>query len=105
MKLIFKFNLELIDQLPKKLQERYLVYFSKHENWWVRYKVAENPNTPVQTLEKLSEDEDSDVRYDVASNPNTPTHILEKLSGDEDGRVRNNATQNLGKNHEKSISI
>jgi hypothetical protein len=42
VKLIFKFNLELIDKLPKKLQERYLVYFSGDEDSDVRRNAKAN---------------------------------------------------------------
>ena len=54
----------------------------------VRYKVANNPNTPIDILEVLSKDEDNDVRYWVADNLNTPIDILRVLSKDEDSSVR-----------------
>ncbi len=97
MKLIFNFDLDLINELPRKLQERYLKYFSGDEDWNIRRNVAEHPNTPTHILEKLIDDESEFVRYYVASNPNTTSHILEKLSRDESWYVRNNATQNLEK--------
>ncbi len=55
MKLIFNFNWGLMNQLPKKLQERCLEYFSESENWRVRYYVAKHPNTPIYILQKLTE--------------------------------------------------
>ncbi len=95
MKLIFNFNWGLMNQLPKKLQERCLEYFSESENWWIRESVARHPNTPAHVLEKLSGDEDWTIRNNVANHPNTPIHVLEKLSGD--GGVRNRAKENLEK--------
>jgi hypothetical protein len=95
MKLIFNFKWELINQLPKKLQERYLEYLSGNEDWMVRSSVARHPNTPVQTLEKLGEDEHWLVRGHVASHPNTPVHVLERLSGD--SYVAQFAKENLKK--------
>ena len=34
-----------------------------------------NPNTPSETLERLSYDEDYWVRWNVAENPNSPQYI------------------------------
>jgi len=55
---------------------------SKDKNKDVRCSVAENPNTPVETLEKLSHDYDWVVNSSVAKNPNTSPETLEKLSHD-----------------------
>ena len=56
------------------------------EYWDVRSDVAENPNTPVDILIKLSEDKSTtDIRRGVAKNLNTPVDILRKLSKDEYG--------------------
>ena len=41
--------------------------------------LAENPNTPITTLEKLANDKDHFVRYYVAENPNTPEYVLLSL--------------------------
>jgi hypothetical protein len=68
MKLIFNLKCKLINQLPKKLQERYLEHFSGSEYWSVRYDVAKHPNTPVHLLEKLSGDESWGVRYGAKEN-------------------------------------
>jgi hypothetical protein len=40
---------------------------------------ASNPNTPTKTLEKLATDKSSYVRYWVAQNPNTPHYIKKYL--------------------------
>ena len=44
--------------------------------------LAQNPNTPVETLKTLATDENSDVRYWVARNPNTSTETLKTLATD-----------------------
>ena len=41
-----------------------------NDNWRVRVCVAENPNTPVETLTKLKDDKEDSVRICVAKNPN-----------------------------------
>ncbi len=69
MKLIFNFDGELINEFPKKIQERYLEYFSVSDCLMVRELVANHPNTPV--------------------------HVLKKLRGDEFGWVKVNANANL----------
>jgi hypothetical protein len=60
----------------------------------VRRNAAGNPNTPVDTLVKLSEDSDWAVRSSAAGNPNTPVDTLVKLSEDSDCDVRRNAAGN-----------
>ncbi|WP_195401702.1 HEAT repeat domain-containing protein [Bacteroides ovatus] len=60
----------------------------------VRSSAAGNPNTPVDTLVKLSEDSDWAVRRNAAGNPNTPVDTLVKLSEDSDWAVRRNAAGN-----------
>ncbi len=97
MKLIFNFDGELINEFPKKIQERYLEYFSVSDCLMVRELVANHSNTPPHILEKLSGDEDWWVRDNVAKHPNTPVHTLEKLSDDFVKVIRNNAKENLKK--------
>ena len=43
-------------------------------------KVAQNPNTPVETLKVLATDENFYVRRGVAENPNTPVETLKVLA-------------------------
>ncbi len=97
MKLIFNFDGELINEFPKKLQERYLEYFSGDEDWSVRYDVAKHSNTPAHILDKLSGDEDWWLRRLIVARSNIPVHILEKLSEDENVYVRESAKANLEK--------
>ncbi|MBS5413028.1 MAG: hypothetical protein KHY35_20365, partial [Bacteroides thetaiotaomicron] len=42
-----------------------------NSHWAVRSSAAGNPNTPADTLVKLSEDSHCDVRSSAAGNPNT----------------------------------
>ena len=51
-------------------------------------KIAANPGTPVDILEKLSEHFDYEVRSEVAKNPKTTFKILEKLSLDGSDSVK-----------------
>ena len=53
-----------------------LVKLSEDSDWYVRSSAAGNPNTPVDTLVKLSEDSDCDVRRNAAGNPNTPGYVF-----------------------------
>jgi hypothetical protein len=53
-----------------------------------RKDLAQNPNTPPETLTLLARDENEDVRCYVAQNPNTPPEILTLLARDKDGDVR-----------------
>ena len=66
------------------------------ENSSILLTVADNPNTPIKVLEKLSGTRlyvtDGNpywgIRDSVAGNPSTPTDILEKLSADAESMVR-----------------
>jgi hypothetical protein len=44
-----------------------------------KFDQARDPNTPIKTLEQLATDEDWDVRWRVAENPNTPHYIKKCL--------------------------
>jgi hypothetical protein len=61
---------------------------SKDGDWYVLYRVADNPNTTPETLDSLSKDKDWRVRYRVANNPNTTPETLDYLSKDKDSDVR-----------------
>jgi hypothetical protein len=50
--------------------------------------LADNPNTPPETLTILAGDKYFWVRWRVAQNPNTPPEILSILARDEDWTVR-----------------
>jgi len=61
---------------------------AKDESYWVRKRVAENPNTPPDVLRELVEDEEIFVSFEVARNPNTPVDVLRELAEHEDYRCR-----------------
>ena len=54
----------------------------------IRLRIAENPRTPVDTLELLASDRNPDVRVAVATNPATPAYISYRLAFDDDPNVR-----------------
>ena len=41
----------------------------------IRYWVAQNPNTPAETLIKLASDKEAFIRWRVAQNPNLPEAV------------------------------
>ena len=53
-----------------------------------KIELAQNPNTPQETLSLLATDEDYYVRCGVAANPNTPQETLSLLATDGDYNVR-----------------
>jgi hypothetical protein len=55
---------------------------------YVRWIVAQNPNTPIEALKLLASDGSRRVRINVAGNPKTPVETLRKLASDEEGDVR-----------------
>jgi hypothetical protein len=50
--------------------------------------IANCPKTPVSFLEQLAKSEMAAVRLAIAKNPNTPVSILEQLAGDREASVR-----------------
>ena len=65
---------EEILSLSRRKQEE-LAILATDEDYYVRYWIARNPNTPIETLVILATDEDVDVRYWIASNPNATEEI------------------------------
>lgn len=62
-----------------------LGYLATDDYYYVRCKVAENPNTSQETLKKLATDKDHMVRISVAMNPNiTPDVVSILLNYDSD---------------------
>jgi hypothetical protein len=53
-----------------------------------KLELAQNPNTPQETLKVLATDKDSGVRYFVAQHPNTPPGSLKVLATDKYSGVR-----------------
>ena len=60
-----------------------LVILSQNEDAMVRAKVANHPKTPTGILDNLSQDEISFVRYQVFTNPNTSVETKGTLSIDD----------------------
>jgi len=63
----------------------------------VRLAVADNPNTHIDVLAKLSKDEVRLIRKVVAGNFRTPAKILTELSEDNDNAVSGTATYELAR--------
>ena len=59
-----------------------------------RLKVAKNSTDPKE-LRRLANDENVNVRCYIAANPNTPVEVIEKLADDEDEDIRRSAAKNL----------
>lgn len=91
-----------------ELLRRFSLILSTHENsppavlnWlssfnepWLLERLAENPNTPAETLEKLIRSDCAQVRAAVADNPKAPFEILFALSRDEQADVRYRLAEN-----------
>lgn len=60
--------------------EEELITLASHPNGFIRRHIALSEKVPVEILEMLSEDASITVRECVAKNPNTPLDILKKLS-------------------------
>jgi hypothetical protein len=61
----------------------------------VRLAVAENANTPADSLALLASDSSADVRYGVAESPHMPEQILIDLAHDENPYIRCRALKTL----------
>lgn len=64
------------------------------DNPHIKWNVAANPNTPVETLKVLATDKDYGVRQYIARNPNTPAETLKVLATDKDYSVRQYVANN-----------
>ena len=63
----------------------------------IRVMVGMNPDTPNETLYQLAKDKDDQVRTWLATNPKIPKELLLQLAEDPDRIVRNYAGTNLSK--------
>lgn len=61
---------------------------ARSDNARERLKLAKSPNTHLEILYYLAEDQDTKVRRAVAANPSTPVHVSEILARDIDVDVR-----------------
>lgn len=53
-----------------------LEILSEHEEWVVKYRVADSPYTTIETLKKLATDTDSFVRHAATQNPNATEEVF-----------------------------
>ena len=67
----FTINLSKNSENPETLE-----ILSEHEEWSIKYRVAENPYTTIETLKKLATDTDSFVRYAATLNPNATEEVF-----------------------------
>lgn len=76
-----------------------------HEDWGVRFSVAENPKANKEHLDKLSEDKNIYIRSSVARNTPHKEH-LDKLIKDENLNIRYELSKNanLSKEHLDELS-
>jgi hypothetical protein len=56
-----------------------LTFLARDENWSVRCRVAYNPNTPPEILTILARDKDVDVRWHVERNPNATREVIQTV--------------------------
>lgn len=82
-------NLNVLRKIP--------VYVLKDDAWFFKNKLVEklleDPNCPIEVLERMSKDENLYTRIKVARHPNCPEEVLERLSKDPDYLVRQHATE------------
>jgi hypothetical protein len=58
--------------------------------------LAQNPNTPIDILKKLSKSKYPQIRIFVANNPNTPNSVVVSLKDDPVDYVRKEAREKIG---------
>jgi hypothetical protein len=70
----------------------------------IRLLIASHPDSTVADLNRLAGDEDEAVRLAVAENPNTPTNTLLLLTEDENIRVAQVARQSLKNRPQSTVT-
>lgn len=71
-----------------------LAILARDKKWNVRCGVAANPNTSPETLVLLAKDDTSNIRKYVAKNLNTLPETLTRLASDKNSYVRFNVSRN-----------
>lgn len=71
-----------------------LAVLADDPDWVIRRRVADNPSTPPEALTRLAIDDDRQIRRRVAGNPTTPTDVLVALAADPDKDVRSAVAAN-----------
>jgi len=74
-----------------------LEQLSQHPSADLRAMLAENTNTPEETMWKLVYDSDPDVRYQLAENPHIASDLLKSLTDDDNPYVACRAQQTLSR--------
>ena len=86
------FARELVEFVEAEVVNLKKVFLQEAPNDKLTFKekkeVAENPNTPPETLGRLANDNIWDVRQGIAENSNTPPETLERLANDDEDWVR-----------------
>lgn len=60
-----------------------LEVLSEDEDWWTRERLAGHPNLSTELMEKLANDEYVDIRCMLAKRDDLPSSLVEKLANDE----------------------
>lgn len=87
-------NPNVSEDLLRKISRLSATPYNKSDYFSAMAAVADNPKTPIDVLDYLSNSDDEYVRAWVAKNPNTPMATLKKLLSDESYYVQDY----LGKN-------
>ncbi|MBZ0188108.1 MAG: hypothetical protein K8F91_17805, partial [Candidatus Obscuribacterales bacterium] len=72
-----------------------LTLLADHKSCEVRMAVIENPNTPIEKIHVLAQDDCVDVRFRMAEAVNMMNEVLEELVLDENPYVSNRASTTL----------
>jgi hypothetical protein len=86
-------NTVLLEEEVEEIKER-IDFELKTASSKNRKCIAEDSNTPVETLVQLSRDEEWGVRWRAAKNPNTPVEALVRLSRDEEWGISEGVADN-----------
>ena len=79
-----------------------IAFLSEDENSLVREFAAANLEASPEILSKLANEEAPEVRWRVAENPNTPEELLKSLAKDEDELVASSAKENIKERSDSS---
>jgi len=89
--LTYRELLELVqDNIDSELLEQiYNCTLIRNSNYWIIFAyIAQNPNTPVQILEKLSYSLDIEIIISITKNPNIPIEFFSRLVNADNPEVR-----------------
>lgn len=84
---------------PGATIQKILAYFGGNESADLRGHAARDERTPVELLEVLARDVNTNVRTGVANNQGAPIHLLEQLAKDSHQTPAICARENLRRNH------